>query len=248
MRVSVRILAFLFLLNGLVACSLSPDLATRPPVQVIRISYPPSLKPLVRQFQECSNNFPAAAIFLEESTASNLDIENHEILLWDGEPPDPALLAYFLGKGQILVVIHPDNPVKDLTESEIRNLLNGRFQDWSEAGENLGEVSVWIYPPENEIQRIFTQAFMRGEAYSPFAKIAPDPAAMIEAVSAVPGAVGLLPSLWADSSLNTLELKNPIRLTVLALTAHEPEGVARELLACVQAAEEIENTLESDKP
>ena len=238
MRVSNRSLIIVFLLNGLIACSAPSDLAARPTVEILRISYPPSVSPLVRQFQDCSRNFPATAVFLEELPASNLDINNHNIILWAGDPKDPDLFASYLGEEQILVIIHPDNPVKDLTGSEIRDLLNGNFRSWSETGEELGDVSVWIYPPENEIQRLFTQAFMLGEAYSPFAKIAPDPAAMIEAVSADPGAIGLLPSLWADNSLKSTELKDPIRLPILALTPHEPEGVARELLACVQAAGE----------
>ena len=237
----MRRFSFGLLFYILAACSTPPDLAVQPTQQIIRVAFPPSLRPVTERLRDCSKNFSAIALFLEEWPASHLDSLDHDIILWAGEPPDTAPFAFLIEQAEILVVIHPDNPESDLTDSEIRNLFSGQIQTWDEAEGNDEQVAVWIYPPENDIQRLFSEAFMGGDEYSPFALIAPDSEAMMEAISADPGAIGLLPGKWDSGSLKTVDLKSPIRLPILALTAGEPGGETRELLACLQDPAELRN-------
>jgi hypothetical protein len=155
-------------------------------------------------------NFPETAIFLEELPASSMDFDIYEVILWIGDPPDPGLFAYPLGQEQIQVVVHLDNPVGELSQTDIRNLFSGSFESWEKVGGDSTQLSVWVYPPENEIQRLFSELFMQGEEFSPFARLA-YPAAMIEAVSGDPNN-GLLPSTWAAGELKTVRLDDLIIL------------------------------------
>ncbi len=73
------------------------------------------------------------------------------------------------------------------------------------------------------------------------AKLAPNPAAMIEAITADPMAVGYIPGSWLAEDIQTIsverELQAALARPILALTDTEPVGNFLNYLVCLQNSE-----------
>ena len=101
--------------------------------------------------------------------------------------------------------------------------------------------------PEGEPTRhIFDLAVMQNQLTSTEAMLAPDPGAMLEAVSQDRYAIGYLPgsfltagepSFTGKVKIIQLEssLEDLLRQPVVAITQGEPEGLLRSLLVCLEA-------------
>jgi hypothetical protein len=73
---------------------------------------------------------------------------------------------------------------------------------------------------------------MDGRSVTSFARLAVSPSHMVEALTADPNAIGILPRGWMNDQLR--ELYVVASIPVLALTPSEPAGPIRELIACMQ--------------
>jgi ABC-type phosphate transport system substrate-binding protein len=100
---------------------------------------------------------------------------------------------------------------------------------------------VWSYPEGDDTRRAFDTAVLFGQRLTREAQLAPDPQAMLEAISSNTTAIGYLPERWVQNnpgvrsvSLNQ-KLAEALRQPVLALSEGEPVGNVRTLLLCLQS-------------
>jgi len=124
-----------------------------------------------------------------------------------------------------------------LTLQEIKTIFQ---KGYTASGQPL---QVWILQGD-DVRRYFDAVILDGTDFlsaevAPQARIAPDPAAMLVAVSSDPAAIGYLPATWLDDEVRPLVLDSALalklRLPILALAKAEPQGVSRTLLGCLQA-------------
>lgn len=179
---------------------------------------------------------PAAAPWLEDAYACGTEISavirlsiseaDADIRLRLGEPPNLTTPAYQIGAEDVLIVTHPQNPLGELT-------LEGARRLFAEGGEN---VEVWVYASGGEVQELFEREVMRGTRIHASARLALHPQQMLESLERDRRAVGLLPRRWLRAPLREVFALRDV--PVLALTASEPQGAARELIACLQTRKE----------
>jgi ABC-type phosphate transport system substrate-binding protein len=139
---------------------------------------------------------------------------------------------------EIGVVANPENPIEGIELIELKAIFSGQTGNWKEIAGVDSQISVWVYPPENEVQRFITTRLLESDAISSLAHLAPDPEAMIEAIAADPASIGFLPLSWRTSSVKILPIidvdqTNTI-MPVLVLADREPQGGEREFVACLQ--------------
>jgi hypothetical protein len=72
------------------------------------------------------------------------------------------------------------------------------------------------------------------------AYLVPDPEAMVEAVRADPGAIGYLPASWlTNTAVRSITLETEVLHAllqpILVISHHEPQGLERILISCLQA-------------
>jgi hypothetical protein len=122
--------------------------------------------------------------------------------------------------------------MNDLTQDglyEIYNGLNSSYQ-------------VWTYGEGNELRMIFDPIVLGGSRITPYAVLAPNPAAMIEAIQSDPSAIGYIPQSWLPVDMNIIqierELQNGLSYPILALTQGEPDDQAALLIECLQQSAE----------
>ena len=151
------------------------------------------------------------------------DSQSADIVLRVGEPEFLASSAYQIDTEEILIVTHRQSPVQNLTLEEARALF---------AGQGDPSVQVWVYASEEDVQDVFDQFVMEGRNVTPSARLAVNPQQMSDTLVNEPNTVGILPRHWKAGDVRDVYLVATV--PVLAITQSEPEGVIKELLACLQ--------------
>ena len=226
---------------ALVSCQ-----AATPPAPVLtpqywRVQYTPALAWMAPAFNLCIASLsqqPGFALAVFERPASALDITQADITLRWGAAADSSGALVELGSDDLVFVVNPQNPLQNLTGSQVRNIFSGANRAWSDFSKaNVNSIVVWSYPQGNEIRQFFEDALSPVDLLSS-AHLAPDPNAMRQAVAADPSAIGYLPGRWVDSSVRPLSIAGSpapsLRQPILAATQATPHGAQKEWLLCLQ--------------
>lgn len=210
-RTSLKLarLSFFFLLSSFIfSCTPTPA-----PSQVVEVFASPSAAPFLDDLFACAD---------ASSVTLNLTSDSPDLSLHLGQPDGWAGSLFQVAEEDILIVASAQSPLPALTLAQARTIF---------AGQNPS-VQVWAYASAEETQRAFESAIMDGRSVTSFARLAVSPNHMAEALTSDPNAVGILPRRWMTDGLRKLLVAASI--PVLILTPSEPEGVVRELIACLQ--------------
>jgi hypothetical protein len=230
----------------LAACGV-PEISTAAPTpEAIHIIYPSTLKPWADKIGACASGNPTIALYFTQSPNQDPDIFSDEVNLELGEPAqkDDSFYLSQVGREQIVVVLNQDNKLSQLSTNLLRSIYSGETTRWVN---NAGElIQVWVLPKGDPARSIFENVVLPSQGISSNAMLAPDPTAMLEAVTQDAAAIGFLPESFlftADPSLIAkvksiqldVSVKDALNQPVIAVTQNEPQGLTRELLVCLQA-------------
>jgi hypothetical protein len=158
----------------------------------------------------------------KHSAALNLTAVNPDIVLKIGEPENFFLPAYQIGEEEIVLAVHESSPIKKLSLDEARKLFSRMDSP----------AQVWVFAPGADLQRGFDALVMRGVRVTSSARVAASAGQISSALSSDPNAVGILPRQWIKNELRVVFSAG--FLPVLAIAKQEPQGITRELIACLQ--------------
>ena len=204
----------------LASCQSAPA-AQATPQAPLKVAVSPSLIWLESDLAACAASVGTAVQRADDDPAAP-----GVIALQLGEPDDGRFAAV-LGREQMVVIVHPENLQPDLTREDALAIFSGRLKSWPDGAEILA----WSLPVSSD-----THAAMLAAGFS-FAGtgLAANPQAMLQAVSSDPAAIGYLPARWVDTSVRALEITGmPVVVPILAVSAQEPQGIARARLVCLQ--------------
>ncbi len=116
-----------------------------------------------------------------------------------GDPQDFAH-EHTLAVDGLLITVHPDNPVGELYESEITDLLSGDISNWAELGGPDLPVKIYSRDTNSGTFATVNDRFLRlrGLELSPDAQIVADNEQMASAVTSDPGAIGYIGYAYGD--------------------------------------------------
>ena len=212
MTVRLRLtLAGLLLLLG-VSCAPTPTPVAPPTLLSIFVT--PDSRPWLDEAFAC-----AADVNVTLNVTP--DPQQADFSLRLGEPAALTSPAFQVGSEEILVAVSRESPLEDLTLEQARALFAGGDPS----------VQVWVYAEGEEMQGLFDQLVMAGRPVTSFARVAPNPQVMAEALNA-PEAVGILPREWVDGNLRSIYSLGSV--PVLAIMEVEPQGALKDLIACLQ--------------
>ncbi|RPI26155.1 MAG: hypothetical protein EHM70_19305 [Chloroflexota bacterium] len=247
MRVRFRDGILLFVLIGmwigLTACSELVTATPPPTLQVVRVTYPPALRPVSEALQTCVEANPHIALILNEAPVSASLDQVADLTLRMGFPGSSSVFvaaAAAIGQEEIVVVANRANSLNRLSVEDLAGLLTGRLENWGQIGGPDAPVEVWVYPQGNELRDVFDGAVLSGESITTMAMVAPDPEAMLEAVAGSEGAIGYIPKAWISAEVRQVrvdEIQAKLIQPVLVLAESEPWDAPRTLLACLQTGE-----------
>lgn len=145
-----------------------------------------------------------------------------DISLRVGEPEAITVPAFQIDTEEILIVTNRQSPVQNMTLDQVRLLF-----EWGDPS-----AQVWVYASSEDIQKVFDQFVMEGRSVVSSAKLAVDPQQMSDTLVNESNAVGILPRHWKAGDVR--DVYSVAKVPVLALTKSEPQGVVKDILACLQ--------------
>lgn len=237
---------FLFgLLLLLTACG-TPDISTPAPTpEAIKVMYPPALQPWANNLANCASDNPQIALYFMQSTALPANILANEIVLEFGQATQdiPASNLFQVGWEQVVVVVNTDNQLSQLSNDELKLIFSGQISKWENGSGQ--PIQVWVLPEGELTRTIFDKTLMLTQSLTSEAMLAPDPDAMLEAISQDVEAIGYLPGSFLNSGDSTFankvkilqlepSLEAELHQPVVAITNSDPEGLLRNLLVCLQ--------------
>jgi len=147
----------------------------------------------------------------------------------------PGQYATPLGYVTFLVVVNSANPVSRLAAAQLRDIYAGRATDWQQVGGAQGAIEVVSRESGSDAASAFSTAALLGAPPTLNALVAPDWAAMRQAVSQNPAAIGYLPAPEGLASVKAVGLDVTLQALVVAVAPREPTGAARSFLAWAQS-------------
>jgi hypothetical protein len=223
------------LLLILAACKPLP-VVVEPTPQTIRLDVSPATSWILPAVDACVRETGGIDLTVREVAARAIDPETADLLILSGRDEPASGSAFEIGEVQAAIIVHPDNPLAELSDQDVADLFSGRVRQWSQLESSLPEedVRVWLPMPEDEIWNALVVNALMGEEPSRFASIAPGPQAMRAAVAADPYAIGFLPAAYLDQTIKAVSTPLEIRIPILAISKSQPEGVTRDFLLCLQ--------------
>jgi hypothetical protein len=209
------ILLIFFLLSSflLFSCSTSTP---HPTPQLVSVYSTSAAQPWLTELYACGES---SAVISRVDDPSAADIS-----LRVGEPEFLVTPAYQIDQEEILIVTHRQSPMQNLTLEEARALF---------AGQGDASVQVWVYASEEDVQKVFDQFVMAERTVVSSARLAVHPQEMSDMLVNESNAVGILPRHWKAGDMR--EVLSVATVPVLAITQSEPQGVIKELVACLQS-------------
>lgn len=194
------------------ACSTATPPATP---EIVTVYSTAAAEPWLPPLYECAGTAPVLERVDDPAAA--------QIVLRVGEPAILASFAYQIDTEELLIVTQRQSPIQNLNLEGARALFSG-----------VGDpsVQVWVYASDADVQEVFDQLVMEGRVVSPSARVAANPQQMSDTLVNEANTVGILPRHWKVG--DSREVFSAGTVPVLALTDAEPQGVVKDLIACLQ--------------
>ena len=178
------------------------DTSTAPLIEELVTAYLNDRTHVTIQMERAAN----AERALEALRAGQSDLASASWLP-SGEKTGGTLWYRPFVRDSIAVIIHPANPVGGLTLLQLRDIFQGRTLFWTD----LGGPVLDIIPVSREdgagTRLSFESLVMRGRDVAPTAVIMSGSKAVVEYVSATPGAIGYVASAWLAPAVNLLSVE-----------------------------------------
>jgi hypothetical protein len=158
--------------------------------------------------------------------------ESADIVLRLGQPGTLTTPAFQVGSDEVLVIVNRVHPFNNLSTEQVRGLFTGEISDWSGiASSKTGRVQVWVFAQGEDVQEVFAKT-LAGSSLVSNARLATSPDAMAQAIANDENAIGILSRHWKKG--NVAEVYVVASAPVLAITSSVPQGILKDLLACLQ--------------
>src|SRR5206468_8129810 len=95
-----------------------------------------------------------------------------------------------IGSYSVAVVVHADNPVKDLTKDQVRDLFTGVIQNWKDVGGADAPVHLYIRDPVSGTHLGFKELAMENKPYPAGTNALTSYAAIVQAVAQDASGIG----------------------------------------------------------
>ncbi len=137
-------------------------------------------------------------------------------ILHSAPPSKDGVWVSGLAHDPIAIIVHPTNPISDVTLAQLSDLFQGRTFDWSPFG-GSGEVIPVSRETEAYSRQIFEERVMQTRAVTRNALLKASAKDMLDFVANTPGAIGYIPLSYLDDRVKALAVEG---------TAPSPESAA----------------------
>jgi len=234
------------------ACAPASEASPTPQPLLPLVGVTPSLEPLVVRWMAeyaDANGVPDFDLTILPLAAAEEDaLAGRIVLLVAAAEPPPGWFATPLGREGLVVIVHPENPIRSFAFDDLGALFSGEAQRWDALAGPARDIQPVIPVPGDELRSLFQDRVMNTRRMASSARLAPSPELMGDLVAEDAGRIGLIPWSAVDDRFVAVRIEGtlpsestirdgtyPLTAPVLALAPHEPQGAVREWLVWMQA-------------
>lgn len=144
---------------------------------------------------------------------------------------DAMLVERLQGYGGIVIIVHPENPLNELSEEQIRRIFKGEYTRWDQVGGRAESITV-VRTDETDpgTLRFMVDVFLSGSAFTKAAVVLERFPGVMSKVARTPGAIGYVRIRDAFESRQAVKERfkhlNIRRLSALQAVPPSRESVA----------------------
>ncbi len=158
-------------------------------------------------------------------------------------------VSILCAKDALSIVVHPSNPVSNLSINEIKNIFNGTITNWNDVGGYNIPISIYSREPNSGTFLYFEEHVLLGESYSDKRLVMPGTHAIINAIIRDSTGIGYSTFAYANTvkrlSVNGVaptpdNVRNgtyPISRYLYFYTINQPEGEIKKFVDWVVGQE-----------
>lgn len=117
-----------------------------------------------------------------------------------GEEVDEVIVAY----DALAVVVHPSNPVKQLTRQQLEDIFRGKITNWQQVGGENRKIIVYSRETSSGTYEFFKESVLKNKNYMSGSLSMPATGAVIQSVSQTKGAIGYVGLAYVSPRVKTL--------------------------------------------
>ncbi|MDJ0946589.1 MAG: substrate-binding domain-containing protein [Kiloniellales bacterium] len=145
------------------------------------------------------------------------------------------LQAHDIGKTSVAFIVHPSNPVKELTFEQITDILAGRIKFWSQLGGPNMEIEIIAEPQGGGIRTMVEKTIGEWGDVLAVSKFVQSGNQVVFAVSQLPNAIGIAASAAVNNSVFPLRSDRIIEQPMFLVTRGKPTAVQEKLIEAVRS-------------
>jgi len=163
----------------------------------------------------CDSGGSLAGLIAVKRGAIGVAAMSHEL---KSRQDEEGVKSFLIARDGIGVVVHPSNPVRDLSRDQVREIFAGRFARWEEIGGGDSPIRVVHRKKGSKTRNGMQDIVMQGFDMAKSPRTFESAEEVIRAVAEDPGAVGYVTLDDMDSGVKavTIEGVSMERLTILS--------------------------------
>lgn len=113
----------------------------------------------------------------------------------------PNLKTYAIAKDGVAIIVHPENPVSELTDEQVTKIYAGEITNWAEVGGNDAPITVYTRDEESGTREVFFEKAIAKSNITKKAVVVASNGAMKSSVKADKNGIGYLSIGYLDESV-----------------------------------------------
>ena len=106
----------------------------------------------------------------------------------------------------LAVVVHPSNPVKQLTRQQLEDIFRGKITNWKQVGGDNRKIVVYSRETSSGTYEFFKESVLKNKNYMASSLSMPATGAIIQSVSQTQGAIGYVGLAYVSPRVKTLSV------------------------------------------
>ena len=119
-----------------------------------------------------------------------------------GEEVNEVIVAY----DALAVVVHPSNPVKQLTRQQLEDIFRGKITNWKQVGGDNRKIVVYSRETSSGTYEFFKESVLKNKNYMASSLSMPATGAIIQSVSQTKGAIGYVGLAYINKEVKPIHV------------------------------------------
>ena len=117
---------------------------------------------------------------------------------------DIAMASRAIKFSEKMKVVHPSNPVKQLTRQQLEDIFRGKITNWQQVGGDDRKIVVYSRETSSGTYEFFKESVLKNKNYMSSSLSMPATGAIIQSVSQTRGAIGYVGLAYVSPRIKTL--------------------------------------------